>query len=484
MSLFRILQNSIFGKPQTISQGMPPAVPRLAGDTTPALVCKPIFEQLCVLANGDVVCSCADPTGMRVYGNILKDRIADIYNGPKYQEVRRWQLESKPDSWCPVIANPCAGRVTRVTAAETVDRCTVKYLQLEPLTYCNLRCPSCPVTTHFPLDEFAHREDQMLPLEAMLDLIDQLPDLETLLFYNFGEAFLHRDAITFLREIRKRRPDIYIASSTNGLVLTSAQIDAIANEALLNKMVFSIDGASEETYRQYRVGGTFEKAFRNMTAFLEAAGRAGTRPRIETYWQYILFEWNDHDEEIERAQAMARSAGVPLLWVLTHTEGASRRYLPDSKEYEELSTGPGSVQFLTCEVQLSQFWQNSGIADGRYLAKISAGDFAGRSAPGATFEIPVTVENISPEAWFDGNPQGGHLGVMLRTSAGRKIRELPGAPLPASVAQPGSKATVPLNLTLPAEQGRYQVLFDVVESGVCWYFERGSQPLILDVQVQ
>jgi Iron-sulfur cluster-binding domain len=74
------------------------------------MICQMIFDELCVLANGDIVCSCSDPSGIRVYGNVYRDRIADIYNGPMYQEMRRRQLTTKPDSWCPVNQSFCPGR--------------------------------------------------------------------------------------------------------------------------------------------------------------------------------------------------------------------------------------------------------------------------------------------------------------------------------------------------------------------------------------
>jgi hypothetical protein len=48
-------------------------------------------------------------------------------------------------------------------------------------------------------------------------------------------------------------------------------------------------------------------------------------------WQYILFDWNDSDEEIQRAKKMAGELGVDvLLWTLTHTPGASKRFTPDA----------------------------------------------------------------------------------------------------------------------------------------------------------
>lgn len=92
-----------------------------------------VFDELCVLANGHVVCSYGDPAGLRVYGNVHRERIADIYDGPRYREIRRWQLESRSDAWCPVIGTACGGRVARV-------------LQLEPVSACNLRWPACPAT--------------------------------------------------------------------------------------------------------------------------------------------------------------------------------------------------------------------------------------------------------------------------------------------------------------------------------------------------
>ena len=66
---------------------LPPPLPREAGDISPARVCRMVFDELCVLANGDVVCSCGDPAGKRVYGNVYRDRLTDLYNGPLYREI-------------------------------------------------------------------------------------------------------------------------------------------------------------------------------------------------------------------------------------------------------------------------------------------------------------------------------------------------------------------------------------------------------------
>ena len=60
---------------------------------------------------------------------------------------------------------------------------------------------------------------------------------------------------------------------------------------------------------------------------------------MEIIWQYILFEWNDSDEELAEARRRAADIGVPLKWVFTHTEGASKRYTAGSEAAAQLYAG-------------------------------------------------------------------------------------------------------------------------------------------------
>src|ERR1700730_18536249 len=130
---------------------LPLPIARHQDDQSAPMVCRMVFDELCVLANGDIVCSCGDPAGFRVYGNVFKERIANVYNGPLYKEIRNWQLQSEPGSWCPVVGSLCGGRISRATSVDGTTGRAVRMLQLEPLSYCNLRCPACPVA-HFEIN--------------------------------------------------------------------------------------------------------------------------------------------------------------------------------------------------------------------------------------------------------------------------------------------------------------------------------------------
>ena len=60
---------------------LPVFLERLTRPSLPPMICRMIFDEICVLANGDIVCSCHDSAGKQVYGNVYRDRIADVYNG-------------------------------------------------------------------------------------------------------------------------------------------------------------------------------------------------------------------------------------------------------------------------------------------------------------------------------------------------------------------------------------------------------------------
>ena len=103
--------------------------------------------------------------------------------------------------------------------------------------------------------------------------------------------------------------------------VTAAVEEAIVSEGLLDWIIFSIDGCDEESYRRYRIGGTFETAFETFVRFHERA--AGTR--VQVVWQYVVFGWNDSDEQLQRAIRMATDRGMRLQFDFAHTWGHSRR---------------------------------------------------------------------------------------------------------------------------------------------------------------
>ena len=229
--------------------GSLPAMPRPTGEKMPPVICRAVFEELFVLASGDIVCASPDPNRRRIYGNVHHDRIADVINNEMYQEIRNWQLDSKPDSWCPVTEANCARRIARPNRLDRPDRCRITNIEMEPVSACNIKCPECPVALDFGHHEVRDRARKVLPLHTMNDVISQLPDLHTIRLYGFGEPFLHKDLVEFLSITKRARPDIHIGISTNGIPLTDTKIERMAKEALVDSIVFAIDGVEQDSYQ-------------------------------------------------------------------------------------------------------------------------------------------------------------------------------------------------------------------------------------------
>jgi MoaA/NifB/PqqE/SkfB family radical SAM enzyme len=110
--------------------------------------------------------------------------------------------------------------------------------------------------------------------------------------------------------LREKNPDCSIVISTNGIVLDT---DAKREAAMQASFVyFSIAGVTEPMLRKYEKQGSFERAYSNMKELAAyRAARRLSRPVIE--WKYLLFNWNDRRETIERAIELAKAAGVDAI---------------------------------------------------------------------------------------------------------------------------------------------------------------------------
>ncbi|MDM8557300.1 hypothetical protein [Candidatus Parabeggiatoa sp. HSG14] len=95
-------------------------------------------------------------------------------------------------------------------------------------------------------------------------------------------------------------------------------------ESGLDLLRLSVDGAFEESYVKYRVGGKLQNVLELMRAIRDNKHQCKSQLRVE--WKYILFEWNDSDEEICEAARLADELEVDLRFCLTHSPGKSKRF--------------------------------------------------------------------------------------------------------------------------------------------------------------
>jgi pyruvate-formate lyase-activating enzyme len=345
--------------------------------------CRHAFETVCVHANGDVVCSIIDGRGDFVLGNVHERSLPDIFHGPRYAELRRLVL-STPNTYCRAIGKHCPLKTTTVSS-EAVPHDFIRFLQLEPTTACDLRCLSCPVRDFdrsigwrhayrdggvaFAVWDARRRLKQYIadairpwlphdlqgaahgfsPLAAnllrgrvpqsrtgtlMLATVERVlreagPRVERVDFYNYGEPFLYRHLAAALTCARDVMPRTTLAISTDGLQVRAPVEDHIVSDRLLDWWIFSIDGSDPATYARYRIRGDFDRAHAN----LARVARKAARTKIHVIWQYVVFRWNDRDDQLRRAVDMASRIGVPIWFDFARSTWGRSRRKPAGLEY-------------------------------------------------------------------------------------------------------------------------------------------------------
>jgi len=292
--------------------------------------CAWLEESVTVHSDGNISCGLDDPHAQRSFGNLRDQSIASILANPEYRVMQEKLWNGFHCAHCghfrPVAhdgAPPPARPLPRTS------------IVLEPTIRCNLACPNPPCIPNNDSGETT-RDGDFLDYAAFKIAVDQVADsLETVHFYNYGEPFLNRRAEDMLAYLRGRRPDALIVTSTNGIPLSNPTRADKVVAAAPDRIFFTISGVTQESYARYHINGRLALALAGLKNACDAKRRSGQeKPTI--IWRYLAFCWNDGEDEIERAIAIAESYGVDEFSLyLTDTPPGAR----------SIKLAPGSPSF-------------------------------------------------------------------------------------------------------------------------------------------
>jgi hypothetical protein len=434
----------------------------------PRFTCDWIFKTLVVLCDGKVVCGCADPRGERPLGQLQQQGIMDIWHGPKVRRIRE-ELNSGFSAFCLDCGLKKPLRDGEELPQQPVDPEILPRIFFEPTVVCNLDCFQAVCAPGAGLA--ATRERKLFPQEDFRSLLAEIgAGLIRLDFFNYGEPFLHPQALDMIELVKKGYPHIYLYTSTNGLLLDGKKSSRLAASGI-DEVTFSVDGADQRTYERYRQGGDFAKLLENMAALVNAKRRLGREvPFIN--WRYILFKWNDSAWQLRKARRLAKKIGVDrLTWEITDhpASAASKKYRIGTPAWKRV---------------YHELWDSSQIGSALKGGGFSAGIRVGRkrllACAGQQTPIEVGLKNLGGASWLTKSFSGRRLvrlGAQLHDN-GKKLLDLNYARafLPRPMAK-GDRATVTIELPAVAAGGEYWLKFDMVSEGVDW-FENGGSPVL------
>ncbi len=173
-------------------------------------------------------------------------------------------------------------------------------ISFEPTTSCNLRCPECPSG----LRAFT-RPTGMLQKDFFKETIDDIyKELLYLIFYFQGEPYLNPSFLEMVKYASTK--GLYTATSTNAHYLTDDAAKKTV-ESGLDRLIISIDGTTQDSYVQYRVGGNLEKVIEGAKNIVKWKKELNSSTPF-VFFQFLVVKHNEH--QIEEIKKLAKDIGV------------------------------------------------------------------------------------------------------------------------------------------------------------------------------
>jgi len=225
----------------------------------------------------------------------------------------------------------------------------IRTIHMELTTRCNAACPQCPRNLSgdrpnpiIPISDISFDQAKTI----LLPIVHQLHG-----FYvcgNFGDPAIAKDSLEILTWIRDTNPKITLGLHTNGSIRTPewwAKLGKILNKPG-DKVHWGIDGL-EDTNHIYRRHTVWSKIMENAEAYITAGGCA--------FWDYIVFEHNEH--QIEQARQLASEMGF-----FKFSAKKTKRFI-DQETLEVTETTPvidrNGDEIYKLKMPSDQKWRNS-----------------------------------------------------------------------------------------------------------------------------
>jgi len=250
-------------------------------------------------------------------------------------------------------------------------------IRLEASSVCQLRCHSCPNASKAILPTVG---SGFLRLSDFQKLLDKNPWIEEIELSNFGEIFLNPDLLGIIKFAYERKVAL---TAHNGVNLNNVRVEVLEGlvKYKFRSITISIDGASNETYKRYRIGGDYDAVIENIKKINHYKQQHQSKYPLLS-WQFVVFGHNEH--ELTTARKLADELNMyfksKLSWDAefspVHNQEVIRKELGAASrgEYKE-KYGVDYMQGIC-----SQIWEDPQINwDGKLLGccRNFWGDFGG-----------------------------------------------------------------------------------------------------------
>lgn len=206
---------------------------------------------------------------------------------------------------------------------------SIQKISIDASTFCQLKCPECSTSKGIIKNGIVGSGH--LSFDNFKRIVDSNPIINEIELSNWGEIFLNPELINIMKYAYDRNIKL---TAGNGVNFNS--VDSNTLEALViykfGYLNLSIDGASQETYAQYRIGGNFNEVISNIRELNKFKEKYNSvYPKLS--WQFILFGHNEH--EISTVKELCKELNMVFNPKLNHSDFSPIR----NPEYVKAESG-------------------------------------------------------------------------------------------------------------------------------------------------
>jgi len=156
-------------------------------------------------------------------------------------------------------------------------------IELEVTTACPLHCRHCE-HTYFP----GEYRNQNLSFNSFKKIIDSIPRLKWINMTGEGSPFMNPEFMAMLRYAKSK--NIYVDFSHDFFTYND-NIGRTLIELGIERIYFSIDGCTKETYEYVRIGSDYDRVISNIKKFIQLKKEMKS-PLPELCYRFAFFKDN------------------------------------------------------------------------------------------------------------------------------------------------------------------------------------------------
>lgn len=190
----------------------------------------------------------------------------------------------------------------------------IENASIDICTRCQLKCVSCSTSKGLIRNGFI--KEGYMYFKDFKYIIENNPYIKTIELSNWGEIFLNPEIHDILKYSFEHEINLYCANGSN----FNHVPDKILEDLVKYKfrcLNLSIDGASQETYEQYRIHGSYYKVIENIRRLNYYKTIYNSEyPKLS--WQFIIFGHNEH--EINKVKELCNELHMIFNPKMNHSE--------------------------------------------------------------------------------------------------------------------------------------------------------------------